>query len=189
MYILNNPPGLKVVWKLHPSVTHHVTPELSLDPAVATSLLSLTKFVTPDWLQTILRRGSSSDPSLSLEHEFILPSLSQFRPTLSPNLPTSLQSYRSWEPNEARVDLFKPFRFIFVGERGREVAEEYIELVRRGGAGYSCCAVQGGRKALHNALAKGKEMEQELVLVANIAAMIAAVGQDEWDELVKEAAQ
>ncbi|KAI0084127.1 hypothetical protein BDY19DRAFT_973975 [Irpex rosettiformis] len=181
--------GINITWKLHYSVTHHITSELTLDPAVAVSLLSLTKFVTPDWLQTIVTRGSSSDPSLSLEHEFILPSISQHRPALSSSLPSGLQSYRSWEPNEARVNLFKLFRFVFVGERGREVAEEYIELVRRGGASYSCCAVQGGQKALHNALAKGKEMGSELVLVANIDAMVAAIGQDEWQDLVKEAAQ
>lgn len=180
---------MNVVWKPHTSVTHHVTSELALDPAVATSLLSLTKFVKPDWLQIVVERGTSSDPSLSLEHEFVLPSPSQHRPALSTSLPSSLQSYRSWEPNEARVDIFKPFRFIFVGERGREIAEDYVELVRRGGAGYACCAVQGGRKALHSALTKGKEMGQELVLVANIEAMVAAVGQDEWEDIVKEASQ
>ncbi|KAI0688219.1 hypothetical protein BC835DRAFT_1419331 [Cytidiella melzeri] len=179
--------GLNVVWKPLPSATHHVTSELSLDPAVATSLLSLAKFVTPDWLQTVLKRGASSDVSISLEHEFVLPSTSQYRPALSPALPSSLQSYRSWESNEARVQLLKPYRFIFFGERSREPTEEFRELVKRGGASYEYFAVQGGRKALRGVLAKGLERGQELVLVADAEAMLAAVGQDEWNELVMEA--
>ncbi|KAI0346302.1 hypothetical protein BDW22DRAFT_1417597 [Trametopsis cervina] len=181
--------GLKVLWKPHHSVTHHVTAELNLDPAIATSLVGLTKFVRPDWLRTVVERGMSSDPSISLEHEFVLPSASQFRPILSPYLPSSLKNHRSWEPNEGRVSLLEPYRFIFVGERGHETTLEHTELVKRGGGTYECCAVQGGRKVLHRALAKGKEMKKELVLITNSEAMVAAVGTEEWEQLVNEAAE
>lgn len=78
---------------------------------------------------------------------------------------------------------------IFVGQRGREVLEEYKELVRRGAATYECCAVQGGRKMLHSVLAKGKDKSTELILIADEEAMDAAVGKDEWAEMVQEAAE
>lgn len=180
--------GLSMVWKSHPSVTHYITPELKLDAVIATSLLSLTKFVKPDWIEALITSGASSDPATSLEFTYSLPSPSQHRPTLSPFLPSSLKNHRSWEPNEDRVDLFNAFRVIFVGERGREANEDYRELVRRGAATYECCAVQGGRQVLHTVLAKGKDKGKSLVLVADHFAMIAAVGRDEWDELVEEAA-
>lgn len=181
--------GLSVVWKPHPSVTHHITPELTLNPVIATSLLSLTKFVKPDWLETVLAHGAASDSSISLEFNFSLPSPSQHRPMLSSFLPSSLKNHRSWEPNEDRVDLLKAYRVIFVGERGREATEEYKELVRRGAATYECCPVQGGRKMLHSVLAKGQGKGKTLVLVADQSAMVAAVGQDEWDDLTLEAAE
>jgi hypothetical protein len=177
------------VWKLHSGVTHHILLELTMDPLVATSLLALAKFVTPDWLQALVGRGTSSDPSTSLEYEFALPSISQHRPQLSSGLPKSLQTYKIWEPNEAREKMLKSYRFIFVGESGREATEALIEIAKRSDAGYHCFAVQRGRQEFHHVLAKGSERSQELVLVADIDAMLAAVGREEWDDLTKEATE
>lgn len=76
---------------------------------------------------------------------------------------------------------------LFVGERGREVGEDYKELVKQGGGAYECCAVQGGREALHDVLAKAQGKGAKITLVADATAMVAAVGRDEWDGIVEEA--
>ena len=85
--------------------------------------------------------------------------------------------------------MLKSYRVIFVGERGREATEDYKEVVRRGAATYECCSVQGGRKMLHSVLAKGQGKGKDLVLIADQSAMVAAVGEDEWQELIEEAAE
>lgn len=85
--------------------------------------------------------------------------------------------------------MLQNYRVIFVGERGRETTEEYKELIRRGAATYECCAVQGGRRTLHSVLAKGQEKGKSLVLIADQPAMIAAVGEEEWAEMIEEAAE
>ena len=116
-----------------------------------------------------------------------MPSISKYRPTFSPALPSNLKNHRSWEPNEARSRMLKDFRVIFVGERGRETSEEYTQLVKQGDASYECCAVQGGKNALHTALAKAAGKGKKIVLIADPAAMVAAVGQDGWNEMTDEA--
>ena len=181
--------GICVVWKRHPSVTHHVVSELTLDPSIATSLLSLAKFVKPEWLVELLSCGNSSEPSTSLEYKFSLPSISQHRPDLSPFLPSSLKNHRIWEPSEDRVDMLKALRIVFVGDRGRETTDDYKELVKRGGATYECYPVQSGRRALHNVIAKGKEKGKIMVLIATQSAIVAAIGLDMWEELIQEAKQ
>lgn len=85
--------------------------------------------------------------------------------------------------------MLKPFRVIFLGERGREISEDYRELVRRGGATYECCSVEGGRELLHRVLAKGSDKGKDMVIIADQSAMIAAIGDDEWDQLFQEAAE
>lgn len=85
--------------------------------------------------------------------------------------------------------MFSGKRIIFVGERGREASGELRQLVRRGGATYECCAVQGGKKALHAVLAKGQGKGAEIALIADEAAMVLAVGQSDWDKVVEEAAR
>lgn len=78
---------------------------------------------------------------------------------------------------------------LFIGEKGREVSLEMRDLVKRGAGEYECCAVEGGRKALHSVLAKGKGKGKNLVLIADEPAMGAAIGKEAWMELVKEAAE
>lgn len=85
--------------------------------------------------------------------------------------------------------MLKRFRVIFLGERTREVSQAYKDLVKLGGATYECCAVEGGREFLHRVLAKGSEKGQELVLVADKSAVIAAVGLEDWSAIVNEAAR
>ena len=85
--------------------------------------------------------------------------------------------------------MFSEHRFIFVGQRGSEVREEYKVLVRQGGATYECCPVEGGRKALHDVLAKAESKGKESVLVADDTTVKAVLGQSGWDELTQEAAR
>ena len=73
--------------------------------------------------------------------------------------------------------------------RGSEVREEYKELVRLGGATYECCPAEGGRKALHDVLAKAESKGKQPVLVADDTTMKAVVGQAGWDGFVEEAAR
>ena len=166
-----------------------MTPTYSLTAAAATSLLAKAQFVKPDWLSTLLSIGLAIDPLSDFDHDFTLPSLAKYRPSFSASLPSTLKNHRPWEPNEERSTLLREYRFIFVGERGREVKEDYKELVRLGGATYECCAVQSGRKALHAVLAKAESKGKQPVLIADEMAMLTALGQDGWNELVEEAAR
>lgn len=187
----------------HPSVTHHLTQTLSLSPQIASSSLTLAHFVRPDWLTTLLAHGVSphiteatqiDEPSPTerpsrLEANFVLPRISEFKPDFSPSIPSTMRNIKQWEPDEARLNLFSGKRFIFVGEKGREVSLDLRETVKRGGAEYECCAVEGGRSGLHSVLAKGKGKGKTLVLIADEHAMGIAVGQDAWMELVNEATE
>lgn len=181
--------GIPITHKPHPDVTHHLTPTYSLTPTIATSLLSAAHLVKPSWLTDLIDYYSPLESDDASTKEYHLPAISKHRPTHSPALPSSLKNHRSWEPNEARVGMFKGHRVIFVGERGREASEEYKELVKRGEGTYECCAVQGGRKPLHDVLAKAVGKDAKIVLIADQAAMVAAVGQDSWNEMTEEAAR
>ncbi|GJE85654.1 hypothetical protein PsYK624_017330 [Phanerochaete sordida] len=178
--------GISVIPKPHPSINYHLIPTYTLTPAIATSLLNAATFVKPSWLTELISHYApltTPDPG----KEYHVPSLSKHRPAFSPALPSSLKNHRSWEPNEARANMLKGHRVVFVGERGREAPADYKELVKQGGGAYECCAVQGGRKALHGVLAKAQGKDATIALVADAAAMVAAVGQDEWDGIVEEA--
>lgn len=195
--------GISLVVVPHASVTHHLTPTISLTPQIASSLLTLAHFVRPDWLTTLLTQGVSphvtqatqvDDPSPTerpsrLEASFALPRLADYKPDFSPAIPSSMRSMKIWEPDEARLNFFAGKRFIFVGEKGREVSLDLRDVIKRGGAEYECYAVEGGRSGLHAVLAKGKGKGKPLVLVADEHAMGIAVGQPQWMELVKEASQ
>lgn len=178
-----------MTWKPHPDVNYHLTPTYSLTPTIATSLLTAAQFAKPAWLTDIISHYTSLDTTDAQGQEYVVPSISKYRPTFSPALPSNLKNSRSWEPNEARLKMLKEHRVIFVGERGREVNEEYKELVKQGDASYECCAVQGGRKTLHTALAKGVDKGKKIALIADQSAMIAAVGKDNWNEMMEEAAK
>ncbi|OCH87756.1 hypothetical protein OBBRIDRAFT_795927 [Obba rivulosa] len=182
--------GISVVNAARPEVTHHLTPTFTLTPNVATSLLSLAHIVKPDWLTEVIRLGTpepDSEKPSSLEEHFILPPLTKFRPAFSPSLPPALKKFGVWEPDEARANLFRAHRFIFVGERGREVQDALRELVRWGGAEYECFAAGSSGRAWHQVLAKGKGKDKTIVLVADERTAITAVGVSEWKELVGEA--
>lgn len=181
--ILSACSGISLLYTPHSAITHHLTPAFALTAPIALSLVSVATLVKPEWLTTLLSAGDS------LEATFVLPSPTKFRPTFTASLPIALKAFSVWEPNEERAGLFKDKRFIFVGEKGREVQEAVKELVKRGRGQYECFAVQGGKLGLHNVLAKAKSKGKDVILVAEEDAMKAAIGTDEWMELEQEAAR
>ncbi|KZT67546.1 hypothetical protein DAEQUDRAFT_758107 [Daedalea quercina L-15889] len=182
------PLGISVRPTSHPGITHHLTPTIALTAELALSLVSLTSLVTPNWLVDLIKAGQAERGELSaLETTFLLPSVDKYRPAFSQTLPSSLKELKKWAPNEARASLFRDFRFVFIGEKGREVQEAVRELVKRGLGEYECVAVEGGRAALRKVLWKGRAKGRILVLVAEESVLVPAVGNDGWEELVDEA--
>ncbi|KAI0065220.1 hypothetical protein BV25DRAFT_1822360 [Artomyces pyxidatus] len=184
--------GIKIVRSLHPSITHHLTPSFTLSPAIAVSLLTASQFVKPEWLQELLRLGMLEKHERgSLEATFALPPEAKYRPVFSASLPPALKTFKTWEANEERLNMFISCRFIFVGEKGREVGSEYQALVTRGRGEYEAFTVSAGlprwRKALMKAKAWADGKKGQLVLVADNEAMAAAISPEGWEELVSEA--
>jgi len=180
--------GVRIVHKLGPNVTHHLSPSFTLSPEIATSLVFLATLVKPEWLIELLRRGQSeNDAPSALEQSFILPPTNKYRPSFSPSLPVALKSFVKWEANEGRIGIFRDIRFVFIGEKGREIQEAMRELVKRGEGDYECFTVESGRHVLHQVLAKGRGKGRQLVLVADEKSVVPAVGADGWQELLDEA--
>ena len=178
---------------LHPDVTHHLVPSYALTPAHMTSLLSAAQLVKPEWLSELVAL-SILDPKESpraLEHTFALPPESKFHPGFAAALPSTFKTFKTWEPNEARINMLKGYRFVFVGEKGLEVPAGYRELVKRGGADYEAFTLSAGvvrwRKALLRAKSLVEDKNGKVSPVADLDAMVLAVGAEEWGEIVSVA--
>jgi hypothetical protein len=102
-----------------------------------------------------------------------------------------LKVFKTWEPNEERINMLMGYRFLFVGEKGREAEGVMTELVTRGGGNWAAFNVASGRKEWHHVLAKEKAklsgQRKALVVVADAKGMKTAVGSEQWEELVDEA--
>ncbi|KZT01646.1 uncharacterized protein LAESUDRAFT_815725 [Laetiporus sulphureus 93-53] len=180
--------GVGLVHAQQQGITHHLASTYTLSPDLATSLISVAHIVKPEWLKEVLQLGSSDEGELSsLERSFSLPEPAKFRPTFSPALPGDLKSFAMWVENEARVGIFRGYRFVFMGEKGREVQEAMRDLVRRGEGEYECFSVEGGSGALHRLLAKCESRESTSVIVGESSLITPAVGEDGWQNLVREA--
>ena len=191
--------GINVVYTLHTGITHHLTPQFASNAIVATSLVLAAQLVKPEWLTEVIRLGNlpaNDDPAngSSLEQNFSLPPETKYRPSFSTTLPPPLKVFKAWEPNEERINMLLGYRFIFVGDKGREVDSAVIELVKQGGGEYEVFDASNGRKKWHQALAKGKarqshpaEGQKELVIVANAKATETAIGKEAWEDLTTEA--
>lgn len=86
------------------------------------------------------------------------------------------------------------YRFLFVGEKGREAEGAMIELVTRGGGNWAAFNVASGRKEWHHSLAREKAKHarisvqpKALVVVADAKGLKTAVGSEQWEEFVDEA--
>jgi hypothetical protein len=158
-----------------------------------TSLLSAAQLVKPEWLSELLAL-SILDPRESaraLENTFALPPESKFRPAYAAGLPPALKTFKAWEPNETRLYMFKGYRFVFVGEKEREIPAGFRELAKRGGAEYEAFTVSAGvvrwRKVLVKAKSLAEEKSGKVVIVADGGVMELAVGAEGWEELVSAA--
>ncbi|PCH34712.1 hypothetical protein WOLCODRAFT_106435 [Wolfiporia cocos MD-104 SS10] len=183
--------GISITPAPHNGVTHHLTLSYTLTPEIAQSLLTAAHLVKPDWLCELLRRGESSHGRSALEDTYSLPDPASYPPSFSPSLPQSpsLRKHALWRPDEGRAGMLRELRFIFLGEKGREVREVMRDAVKVGGAEYECCSVEGGRRALHQVLARGaaRDGDKRMVLVADEQKVKAAVGEDGWREFKEEA--
>jgi hypothetical protein len=112
---------------------------------------------------------------------------------LPASLPHTLKKIKPWEPNEERVKMFKGLKFVFVGEKGREVDGGLKELVLRGEGGSEVFNADNGSASWRQVLEKykgkgrkGKIATKGLVIVADQKSMRVAIGTEEWEELVNE---
>lgn len=83
------------------------------------------------------------------------------------------------------------YKFIFVGEAGREASSEYQTLVERGRGELEVFDVAAGVEKWGKAIEKGKKWATKqhgrLVLVADSEVMEAAAGKKAWKAFVNEA--
>lgn len=190
--------GIKLSATQTAEVTHHLTPMLSISPSILSSLLRTTHIVHPDWLTEYLRlgdsekldHGASEEGSLTtLEFEFLPPSESKHRPTFASNLPPSLQSFKAWDRNEERYGMFKGWRVLFVGEKGREADQDLLQMLDAGGADYEVFDVSSGEKKWRQVLAKNqRKASKGLSVVADEETMLVAAEVD-WkviNDVLKE---
>ncbi|KXN89540.1 hypothetical protein AN958_05566 [Leucoagaricus sp. SymC.cos] len=170
--------GVSIVYTPNSYVTHHILPTYVANASVAASLISAAQFVKLEWLLEILKNEGS------LEDNFVLPSISKFRPTFSPTLNPSQKVFKVWEPNEERFNIFSGYRFLVFGEKTREIESDLRELIKRGGGFIETFDVAGGVAKLHKALARGQAKEKrQLVVVADVKDMKAAIGSEEWAKI------
>ncbi|KAJ6525311.1 proline-rich protein [Mycena vulgaris] len=185
--------GIHLTHTPSPNITHHLTNTYAVTTLHALSLVSATQFVKVEWLDEVIRLGTlplNSDPTsgISLEQAFTLPPTSKYRPTFNTAVPSEQKTFKIWEPNEERLNMFNPYRFLCVGEGKREIDSDLRELLSRGGGKVEVFDVADGTPKWTKALSRGRaKVTQKLVLVANPEACEAAVGKDSWKELVQEA--
>ncbi|KAL5514111.1 hypothetical protein ACEPAG_2872 [Sanghuangporus baumii] len=185
--------GVKVVSTPRPEVTHHLTGTLSVSTSIAISLLNRAHIVRPDWLTELLHLGettTSPDGPSVLESDFRLPIVSQHVPKTDSDLPSSLKSLSLWEPNERRSGMLKGWRFLFVGEKGREVDTETRTLVEQGGGEYEVFDVSGGLMRWKQSLARNRrkveaEGDRNLSIIGDSVSLKIAAGEA-WNGMLEE---
>ncbi|KAJ6508583.1 proline-rich protein [Mycena sanguinolenta] len=180
--------GIHLVHLPGPDITHHITNSISATTLEVISLVSATAFVTSKWLDEVIRLGGlphKSDP-VSLEDNFRLPPIAKYRPEFDDALSPEQKTHKIWEPNEERMNMLSPYRFICVGEAKHQIDSEFRELLTRANAKIEVFDVIGGAEKWRKALTRAKAKSgQNLVPIANSEACEAAVGKDDWKELVE----
>lgn len=191
--------GISTFASVHELLTHHIAPKYELTTPVMTSLLCAAQLVKPEWLQELVRLGSTlaEDDSFgltALEKSFVSPTESKYRPAFGPALPPALKSFKHWEPNEERLNLLRGFRFVLPAEDGA-VDAELRDLVVRGGAEYEGFSLNAGLAKWRQVIAKGKRKVEELrgagkrlVVLAKDSVIQRAVEDEKWREMVADAA-
>ncbi|KAH8113069.1 hypothetical protein DFH11DRAFT_1602872 [Phellopilus nigrolimitatus] len=183
--------GVKIVSTCRPEITHHLTPTLSTTPAIATTLLVPAQLVRPDWLTELLHlseTAASASGHSMLEFDYRLPDEARHRPTFAPSLSAQLKTLAPWEPTIKRVELLKGWRFVFIGEKERELDSETRALVERGGGEYEAFDVSGGATRWRQVLARNKrkaeaESGKGLSVIGETDTLKVAAG-DTWDSML-----
>lgn len=89
------------------------------------------------------------------------------------------------------MNFLSKYKFIFVGEAGREASSEYQTLVERGRGELEVFDVAAGVEKWGKAIERGKKWATKqhgrLVLVADSEVMEAAAGKKVWKAFVHEA--
>lgn len=188
--------GISLVASPSSLATHHLTSKYELTVPLATSLLSATQLVKVEWLQELIRLGTTSDDShplklAPLEQSFSPPLESKYRPVFSPSLPTSFKSFKFWEPNEERLHLLKGYRFVLLTDAGGQVDSDTRELIIRGDGEYECFPLTTGEAKWRQLLGKAKRKVDEaglkVAIVAREQVVQGTVGADRWREMITEA--
>lgn len=180
-------------------MTHYLTPTLDISSSILCSLLRLAQVVHPSWLTEFLRLGDvinldhgaleEGPPVTALEFEFLPPSEAKHRPSFSSSLPSSLKSFKAWEPNEERDRMFKGWRILFVGEKGREADQDLLQMLDAGGAEYEVFDVSGGEKKWKQVLGKNQRKASKGLSVVADAETMQVAAEAEWNvinEILKE---
>uniref|UniRef100_A0A8H8CF78 FHA domain-containing protein n=1 Tax=Psilocybe cubensis TaxID=181762 RepID=A0A8H8CF78_PSICU len=185
--------GIKLSQKMHENVTHHLASHYVANLTMIASLLNMTRIVKPEWLSEILRLGAldkedENATGTSLEERLALPVETKYRPAFSPSLLPKQKTFDVWEPNEERVNLLKPFRFICMQEKATELDAEIREAIDRGGGSYETFKVSDGVEKLPRVLARSRAKEgKKTIVVGDIDSLQTAVGASTWKEFVSEA--
>ncbi|KIJ67260.1 hypothetical protein HYDPIDRAFT_84074 [Hydnomerulius pinastri MD-312] len=176
--------------------THYLTPKYEVTVPLITALLSATRLVKVEWLQELVRLGSTPDDAnpfklAPLEQVFNPPLESKYRPAFSPALPPSFKSFKYWEPSEERLHLLRGYRFVLLGDREGEVDGDMRELITRGDGEYESFPMKAGHAKWRQLLAKAKRKVDEaglqVVIVARGLAVQSTVGSDKWQEMIADA--
>ena len=188
--------GISLITSPSSLATHHFTPKYELTVPLATSLLSATQLVKVEWLQELIRLGTTSDDShpfklAPLEQFFNPPLESKYRPIFSPSLATPLKSFKFWEPNEERLHLLKGYRFVLLSDAGGQVNGDTRELIIRGDGEYECFPLTNGEAKWRQMLGKAKRKVDEaglkVAIVVREHVVQATVGADKWREMAADA--
>lgn len=185
--------GIKLSQKMHENITHHLAAHYVANLTMAASLLNLTRFVKPEWLNEILRlaalpRNDENATGTSLEDNFILPLETKFRPSFSPSLLPKQKAFDVWEPNEERVNFFKSFRFICMQEKATEMESDIREAIDRGGGSFETFNITEGLPKFHRVLSRSQAKEgKKTIVVGDIDSLQTAVGNLGWTKFVSEA--
>ncbi|TFK68894.1 hypothetical protein BDN72DRAFT_643854 [Pluteus cervinus] len=180
--------GIHLVSQPDQSVTHHLTPSLSSNPLIITSLASACTFVKPEWLQELLRLGTSDTGPSELEATFTLPFTNKFKPTFSPALASKYKTFKIWDPNEERLNMLHEFKFIILREKSNLAEADVKELIVRAGGSVDFFDVHDGRAKWHRALTRGRAKEGKmLVVLADQASIQAAIDSNSYKDFYAEA--
>ena len=172
--------GIHIVPTTCPEVTHHLTTEYAATADIATSLISSAQLVKPEWLKDLL--------SAPLESTFSVPSVNKYRPAIHPSLDEAYKRPTIWEPNEERLHMFRPYRFLCVGKQAREVPLDLRNMIDRGDGGLECFDIHSGVDKFRRAIQRGRAKQgKKLLLVGDEAILAMAIGKDVVQEFVREA--